>query len=836
MLVGCSYGGSPIGAAYHNTTARFNAYFYAKERMMEIEHSLLDKYQWNYNKILPVYIPIDSNDANSVKDLVEDCIKKASIAIQRHPESRWEDDSYILVGKARYYSLEYADAIETFKYVNKTGQDDDARHAALIELTKTFVNFNEFNNAIAVTDYLNREKLSEENQAEFAKVRAYMAHQQKDFTQMVKSLVQAEKLIGRSDERARLSFTIGQLYQRLGQDDDAYAYYKSTLKNRPEYELEFYTKVNMAQVTRLSNPGEAKKIARYFRKLLNDPKNQEYKDKIYYEMAGFELKQGDVEQAIAYYEESASASVNNNRQKAYSFLRLGEIYYDTLRNFELAQAYYDSTVALMPGDEENFEKVKKRQKVLAEFVLQLNIIRKNDSLIAMSQLSQDSLKILALATVEAQRAREEAQAREAERKQSNIRRNTANGTQKDFLVASNSKSTFYFDSPSDIARGIGEFRELWGNRELADDWRRSLRPGANLLISEEGEDLTPEQAELELQQQTEAEVNALLANIPQGTEQVDKLRGEVDTAMYRLGSIYKFQLEEPGNAIEVFESHLHRFGYSDYRPEVIYQLFLLYKSQGRLDLAQERAGLLKELYPETLFAKLVDNPNYREDNLKLTNQLQKVYASAYKLYQSGQYKASRYLLDSAIDNSPENSFSDNLKLLLVMNMGKMDGQYKYQFELNNFLQEYPESELVAYANKLLTTSEEYQINLYNSSRAKFGEYYDQKHILVVAYPNKGDLAQAVQEEVDGYIDEQNFRLTTGSLILDESYAMLLVNDFPASGSAKRFLSKMNAELDLPAKHKGEKIHVFVISEDNFGILYKTKDLNAYLNFFDRKYL
>ena len=57
-----------------------------------------------------------------MEELITDCVEKASIAIQRHEGSRWEDDSYVLVGKARYYASEYADAIETFKYVNKEGR------------------------------------------------------------------------------------------------------------------------------------------------------------------------------------------------------------------------------------------------------------------------------------------------------------------------------------------------------------------------------------------------------------------------------------------------------------------------------------------------------------------------------------------------------------------------------------------------------------------------------------------------------------------------------------------------------------------------------------------
>jgi hypothetical protein len=62
----------------------------------------------------------------------------ASLAIQRHPNSKWVDDSYILVGKARLYSLDWGNAVQTLKYVNTKSKDPNARHAAIIQLIRTF--------------------------------------------------------------------------------------------------------------------------------------------------------------------------------------------------------------------------------------------------------------------------------------------------------------------------------------------------------------------------------------------------------------------------------------------------------------------------------------------------------------------------------------------------------------------------------------------------------------------------------------------------------------------------------------------------------------------------
>jgi tetratricopeptide (TPR) repeat protein len=78
-----------------------------------------------------------------------------------------------------------------------------------------------------------------------------------------------------------------------------------------------------------------KKIRNYFKKLLKDDKNREFVDRIYYEMANFELKHNNQEQAIEYYKSSIMESENNPRQKGLAYLRLGELYYDNYKNYPI---------------------------------------------------------------------------------------------------------------------------------------------------------------------------------------------------------------------------------------------------------------------------------------------------------------------------------------------------------------------------------------------------------------------------------------------------------------------------------------------------------------------
>lgn len=824
---------NPLSNSFHNMTAHYNAYFIAKERINEIEQSIFDAQEWNYNKILPIHPQFDSSQSAGMKDLIGDCIQKSSIAIQRHPGSKWEDDSYILVGKARYYAREFVDAVETFKYINTKSENDVSRHEALVELMRTFTDFNEYNNALAVSDYLHREKLTPHNRRLYHLNAAYLHQKREDFDKMVFHLVKAEELYVKSRERSRINFIIGQTYHSLGFESEAFRHYQNVLKNNPSYELEFYSKLYMAQVTELSKNTDIKKIRKYFRSLLKDPKNDEYMDKIYYELAGFELKNNNLEQAIENYKQSVQSSKGNERQKGYAYLKLGEIYYDSLKMFAIAKSYYDSTVATLPKDEENFELIKTRQEVLSDFVKYIDVIVKNDSLLNLSTLSEDSLQ--ALATLKIETERKEQEKRIAKEKKA--RKWKANNTELISTVSSN--SVWYFANVNAISKGRNEFLQKWGERVLEDNWRRSNKSASPAEISLETPPLnTTPQVFPEADEETgiSTEVAQLISKIPTNQEQKDQLLTEIEEAYYQLGNIYHLRLKENQNAVESFETMLSRFPQTSYEAEILYQLFLIYKEINPAK-STDNGNLLKQKYPKSIFAKLLENPNYREESFAISENLKALYRKLYKQYEAGLLSEVIYRSDSVLKIHTKNEFSDNIKLLQILAIGQQDGNRKYQYEIGNFIKQYSESELIPYANTLLETSREFQQNRYNSAKARFISDFQQKHFFVLVYDIKGNIGSKLSTLIETFLSEKNFTtLKTGNLILHKDKSMLLISEFPGKATAISFSTLFEESISLSNMFKGEKIDFFVITENNFDILYKTKDVSAYLNFFEKYYL
>jgi tetratricopeptide (TPR) repeat protein len=391
LSAGCSSNQNNITSnIYHNTTAHFNGYYYAKEKTLEVEKTILKSLDDDPNQILRLYPRLDTNLAKSYSKDTEEIIKMASLSIQRHPNSKWVHQNYVLVGKARLFDCDFQNAIQTFKYVNTKSDDADIRHEALVQLLRTFTEQNDFDRAEETFRFLEKEKLNKENQKQLYLEKAYYYQVRNNYDYMVRNLTKADSLLVKKDRIGRIYFIIGQVYQKLGFNSEAYNYYRKCISTTPEYEIDFYARLNMAQVARFDDKKDIKQLRAQFMKMLDDLKNQEFKDKIYYELGEFERKQNNLAAAIDNYKLSAHAGTNKRIQGS-AFLRIGQLQFDSLKKYSLAKLYYDSAIGALPKDFENYEEIKKRQEVLGEFAKYTEAITWNDSLLYLATF--DSLTV-----------------------------------------------------------------------------------------------------------------------------------------------------------------------------------------------------------------------------------------------------------------------------------------------------------------------------------------------------------------------------------------------------------------------------------------------------------
>ncbi|HCW05927.1 MAG TPA: hypothetical protein DGG95_01030, partial [Cytophagales bacterium] len=474
LVAGCSLQQNTITShIYHNLTAHYNTYFYAKEGIAETEKAILKSLDDDPNKILLLYPRLDTVIAKSYKKNTDEVIKMASKSIQFHPNSRWVNHNYLMVGLARLYSCDYQNAILTFKYVNTKSQIPSLRHAALINLVRTFTEMRDYDRAEEAIRFLEKEKLNRYNQKKFYIEQANYYQVRGDYNHMVYNLSKADTLLTRKDRKGRIYFIVGQVYQKLGFNSEAYGFYKKCLATNPVYEIDFYARLNMAQVANLASAKDIKLIRTQFEKLLKDAKNADFKDKIYFELGEFEKKQSNISNALKDYRLAAHAG-KNKRIQGMSFLRIGQINFDSLKKYKLAKSYYDSAIGSLPKDFENIDLIKKRQNILGEFVKHTETIALNDSLLALSELDTATL-----------RHRFDSLAKQDQKALVSKKKKRKISSDDDVPVTTNVASsvpadddnagTWYFSNRDLVATGQTEFQRIWGSITLEDNWRRSSK-------------------------------------------------------------------------------------------------------------------------------------------------------------------------------------------------------------------------------------------------------------------------------------------------------------------------------------------------------------------------
>jgi len=827
---------SVTGNFYHNMTARFNGYFYAKEGVREVDKLFLKTLDDDHTKILLLFPRLDTVKAKGWKKNTDEIIKMASKSIQFHPNSRWVNNNYLMVGMARLYSCDYQNAILTFKYVNTKSTNLNLRHNALVSLARTFTEMGDYNRAEEAFRFLDKEKLSKVNQKKLYLEKANYYQVRNDYNNMVNNLSKADTLLNRQDRKSRIYFIVGQVYQKLGFDAEAYNFYKKCLATNPDYEIDFYARLNMAQVAQLASSKDVRLVRAQFAKLLKDAKNAEFKDKIYFELGEFEKKQNNVSDALKDYRLAAHAG-KSKRVQGMSFLRIGQINFDSLKRYKPAKLYYDSAVGALPKDYEDLEAVVKRQNTLGEFVKYTETISLNDSLLALSDLDTatirqrfDSLakkdqKVVA----SKKKKRRQASQDDAPRTSNLFSGNTSDDT---------NTGDWYFKNMDLVATGQTEFQRVWGSIPLEDNWRRSNKTPTTSDVASSVQQTPGQKTDEKKDQESAAAkkediVAKVLAQLPNTPEKKTEALAKIEDAYFHLGDLYYFNLGEKDNAADSYEALLKRFPQSEKRPEVLYKLYLIHKEKND-GLAEKYASMLQSEFPTSTFARILVNPDYIKETSALAEKQKLMYKEAYKYYQENNLKPAMEKVNEAL-GSGETNFIPQLELLKVLITGRTEDLTRYQYNLDEFIKKYPKHPLKAYAEQLVASSKTLVEQLEKAKTNKFGGTTG-PHFFVVAYNAADRLTSPVVQKLEQFNQSswKSFKLTTSNLGVEEKILTMCV-EFPDSETAMKYYYQFLAELSKERPFSDYKFYNFVVTKDNFQILYRTKSLDEYLTFFDKNY-
>ncbi|MCC6724575.1 MAG: tetratricopeptide repeat protein [Saprospiraceae bacterium] len=712
-----------------------------------------------------------------------------------------------------------------------------AYQEGVLWLARTYIERDNYTHAERLLNDLERSPATfPDVRREAAIAKAHFFLSQKKYDQAVEPLKNAISMVEDDLIKARLAFILGQIHQQAKRHQEAYDAYALVLKTKPPYEMDFAARLNSA----LSNPSKDAAVSQLER-MLKDDKNKEFQDQIHFALASIALEKSDKKEGIKQLEMSLAKSSANISQKAESYLLLADLYFEE-ETYVKAKLYYDSTLMVMTSADERHRKVSGLAKNLEEIAMNLLTIQMQESLIAVSNMTEEDK--LALATSikkKKDQDRLDAAKQKAASQQGANAANLPKGGAAPALQKEPLKFWAYNDK--DKKDGKRDFERKWGSRTLQDNWRRSDQTS----IADGSEEI---QAANETTQLTEDELKELLKDVPDSPEKLAAANRQIESSLFNLGVLFRDRLENYKKSVESLEKLLTRYPDTQYKLDALYYLYLSYKDMGDASNAQRYYDMIVNGYPTSNYARILKDPSFAENLKAKEDKLTTYYDETLQHFEQRKFQEAYDRIGKVGELfGGQNNLMPRFALLGAMCIGNLQGKEAYVAALKEVVAKFPSDpestrakEILRLLGENLGTGPGQQRDL-PPGEGQVGEYKvtdDQLHYVIVVFQGEVVLNDAkiiVSDYNEKYHKAQKLRMN--NIFLGEGNSKLPVI------AIRRYTDKKEAMeyLDVVSKNSKDfldaskyKFELFPISQDNYKELLKSKNLDDYRAFFEKNYL
>ena len=731
--------------------------------------------------------------------------------------------------------------ISNTTYHAKGSQKDwDTYNEGLLWMAKTYMERDKWASAYYLLVRLKNENLNDNLKRELPVVTAYYYLKQKKYGDAIKPLHDAFTLAKKKKDKARFAFILGQVYEKLNNQKDAYAIYKKIEDLNPDYELEFNTKLKILK----NYSGASDEYAlKEIKKLLKEEKYEEYQDKIYFTMAEIMLNRNDIDKAITYLNKSISKNRNNPALKAEAYYKLGNINFDR-QDYVNSKLYYDSTLMSMNKKDERYTDIKNLANNLKGIARDLQTIALQDSLIKISQMSKEEQMEIALAIKK--KELEEKKKKEEQKKNSNrIPERIGASASASIMGAAPEKSlrrlqksSFFAYNPTAVQTGIKEFKQKWGVIRLEDNWRRSNRTDSNY----DDEDLNADEENLTL---SENEVNAILKGVPKTPDQLEQANKKIIDAMIDLGFLYRDKLNNYKKSVEILEELFNRYSDFDNECKAMYYLQFSYKDLNEFAKGNEIVQRMSSKYPDCIYTKILTDPNFVDSKKKKKNLKEIYYQEIFDLYKNGNYQTAYSKLENAgEDIKKDKKYKIKMDFLKAKLLGKLKGKNEYILALEDFVKQYPNTPEAINAKETLRflkgDKDAFSKLIYEEDLEKFSYQPEKMHYILVVLHNTNDKdIKMVKTSISNYNKKyyKLNRLKLSNIYFDTKGKdqVILIRKFDSAESAMKYYHQIEKD---PNEYINRRFNyeIFAISQKNYREVIKQRSVKNYKGFFEKMYI
>jgi len=830
--------------------------------MLKLEQS----YDDDFTEIIPVFLYTQEEALAAIAPEMDRSITKATKLITMHsltvkPDikadkelspkhkefyskkeyNKWIDEAYLLMGKAHFHKMEYSRAKEVFNYILSNYAEDYSIFEARMWLARLANEESRFKESEELLNSLERnielpKKLKGEVQATIAD---YYIKQEK-YNEGIEHLKSAVEYCSRKPVKTRYTYLLAQLYTQINENNLSSEYYSKVIRMNPPYKMAFNAKISRALAYQ-SGAGMKKYIEKELRKMLKDDKNIDYQDQIYFALGNLYFKDKNEEKAIENYELSLQASTDNLKQKAKTNITLADLYYSR-PDYINAQAYYDSTVTLIDEDYPNYKVILNKSVSLGKLVESINTVHFEDSVLALSYLSEAKLYEMIDEMIDKEiKADEERMIKQQELAQQQI---DFQANKNDFELAGQGNAWYFYNSS---VKNIGkkEFMQVWGNRKLEDNWRRKNKSSISFGDLEietslsEDEQLEPAKSAKIITNKKSHEY--YLQYIPFSDSAKQASHNKISTGLYTMGEIYGEDLKDNPKAIESYENLLNRYPNNENRLQVYYRLYTIAKiEQDKNRVSKYQQKIINE-FPNSNYAKLMTNPNYLQELMAQEHAKIEEYNKTYSLFQAENYNQVIDRAEKAMKNNPGHELYAKYDYLYTISAGLRKDTLSFIMDLQKFKERYPSTDLAENAEliiKYLQNKEPRIIELQKREVAKqlFSETSDEEHYFVYIIPSEARINQLIFNILNFNLDNfDDLRLEVKKVNLDNKNNLCMVSKFKNGEESMVYLKKIILDENIFKDVEVQKATAVVISETNYKALTDSDKAEKYILFFKDNY-
>lgn len=625
--------------------------------------------------------PFDIAEAKAVK-----AVQKHSMNIGGKERNRKIDDAYLLLGKSRYYTSRFVPAMEAFNYVIKHYPEANLIDETVLWKAKTDIRLQNEEVAIeSLETLLEKEKLSNELR-EDAYTMLALAYTQLDSVVPIINNLQNAISVGKDPhQKARNLFILGQLYRQENHINRSQEAFQDIIDYRKApYKYKVYAEIE--KVKNHPQGNDATEVIKRLNKLIGIRENRPYLDALYYQLAEIEKQRGNKEAAIAAYEMSVHTRQAKPFQKGLSYEGIGNIYFDD-SDYANAGAYYDSVLQISGKlNTKRIRRLHKKRQSLETVLVFEEIIVRNDSIWEVMAMDKDEQILYFNAYIETLKEKErEAKEKEAFLKDLEAYEDTGLASVNAPTVAAGRGGKWYFYNTQTKGYGAQEFKQQWGKRKLDDNWRWSDKSVLKRDLEEVPQDsvIATEKTSVP----PEHTVAYYLDQLPGTLEELDSISELRSSTYYQLGLIYKEQFKEYELAAEKLERLLVIF------PEdklVLGTNYHLYRIYAELDdpKAEYYSSVVVNRYPNSVFAKMILNPEEIQRERKAGVSPESRYKEVYLLYDSGEYIQAVYDISDALRIFEGDPLVAKFELLKAYCIAKIKGKEAFAKSLDYIVLNY----------------------------------------------------------------------------------------------------------------------------------------------------